>query len=65
MSYTRLWIALGAVLLISFAILAGVGLEIHSSAPPMAIEELEQLAAKAAQGGHVSELIPQERRGED
>jgi nitric oxide reductase subunit B len=35
MPYTRLWIALGAVLLISFAVLGGVGIEIQSSAPPM------------------------------
>jgi hypothetical protein len=39
--------------------------ELTVSAQPMAIEELEQLAAKAAQGGPVSELILQERRGED
>jgi nitric oxide reductase subunit B len=35
MSYKGLWIALGAVLVISFKVLAGVGVTIPSSAPPM------------------------------
>ena len=33
-------------------------------AQPLSVEELELLATKAAQGGPVSELIVQERRGE-
>jgi nitric oxide reductase subunit B len=32
---TRLWIALGVVLVVSFAVLGGVGLKIQSSAPPI------------------------------
>lgn len=35
MHNTRLWIALGVVLVISFAVLGGVGLEIQSGAPPI------------------------------
>src|SRR5215510_11288324 len=38
--------------------------ELAAGAQPLAVEELEQLATKAAQGGPVSELIVQERRGE-
>lgn len=35
MHNTRLWIALGVVLVVSFAVLGGVDLEIQSSAPPI------------------------------
>jgi hypothetical protein len=35
-----------------------------AGAQPLAVEELDLLATKAAQGGPVSELIVQERRGE-
>ena len=38
--------------------------ELAASAQPLAVEELDVLATKAAQGGPVSELIVQERRGE-
>jgi Ribbon-helix-helix protein, copG family len=38
--------------------------ELTARAQPLAAEELDRLAAKAAQGGPVSELIVQERRGE-
>jgi hypothetical protein len=38
--------------------------ELSARAQPITIAELERLAAKAAQGGPVSELIMQERRGE-
>src|SRR5262245_51442607 len=38
--------------------------ELAAGAQPLAVEELELLATKAAQGGPVSELIVQERRGE-
>jgi hypothetical protein len=38
--------------------------ELAASAQPLAVEELDLLATKAAQGGPVSELIVQERRGE-
>jgi len=35
MSYRKLWIALGFVLVISFAVLGGVGVKVLSSAPPI------------------------------
>ena len=35
MPYKNLWITLGAVLIISFAVLGGVGINIQSSAPPI------------------------------
>jgi nitric oxide reductase large subunit len=35
MSYRRLWIALGLVLTISFAVLSGVGIKVLKSAPPV------------------------------
>src|SRR5215468_5341310 len=35
MSYKRLWIALGLVLVISFAVLGGVGVKVMSNAPPI------------------------------
>ncbi len=35
MSYKRLWIALGVVLVVSFAVLGGVGVKILKSAPPI------------------------------
>ena len=35
MSYKRLWIALGLVLLVSFAVLGGVGVKIVNNAPPI------------------------------
>jgi nitric oxide reductase subunit B len=35
MSYKRLWIALGVVLVVSFAVLGGVGVRILKSAPPI------------------------------
>ena len=35
MSYRRLWIALGLVLVISFAVLGGVGVKVMSNAPPI------------------------------
>ena len=35
MSYRKLWIALGLVLVISFAVLAGVGIKVLKSAPPI------------------------------
>jgi len=38
--------------------------ELAAGAQPIAGEELDVLATKAAQGGPVSELIVQERRGE-
>jgi hypothetical protein len=38
--------------------------ELTAHAQPIAIEELKRLAAKAAQGGPVFELIGQERREE-
>jgi hypothetical protein len=38
--------------------------ELAAGAQPLAVEELELPATKAAQGGPVSELIVQERRGE-
>jgi len=38
--------------------------ELTAGAQPLAVEELELPATKAAQGGPVSELIVQERRGE-
>src|SRR5215510_6175176 len=38
--------------------------ELAAGAQPLAAEALELLATKAAQGGPVSELIVQERRGE-
>ena len=33
MSYRKLWIALGLVLVISFAVLGGVGIKVLKSAP--------------------------------
>ena len=38
--------------------------ELGAHAQPLTVEELDQLATKAAQGGPLSELIIQERRGE-
>ena len=38
--------------------------ELAAGAQPRAVEELDQLAAKVAEGGPLSELIVQERRGE-
>jgi hypothetical protein len=38
--------------------------ELVASAKPLTSEEMDQLATKAAQGGPLSELIVQERRGE-
>jgi hypothetical protein len=38
--------------------------ELAAGAQPLAIEELDRLAAKVAEGGPLSELIVQERRGE-
>jgi hypothetical protein len=38
--------------------------ELAAGAQPLAVEELAQLAAKVAEGGPLSELIVQERRGE-
>jgi hypothetical protein len=38
--------------------------ELTANAQPLTIEELDQLAIKAAQGGPLFELIVQERRGE-
>src|SRR5215472_13748227 len=35
MSYRRLWIALGLVLVISFAVLGGVGVKVLNDAPPI------------------------------
>ncbi|HUI80005.1 MAG TPA: nitric-oxide reductase large subunit [Bryobacteraceae bacterium] len=35
MTYTKLWIALGLVLVISFAVLGGVGVKVLNSAPPI------------------------------
>jgi nitric oxide reductase subunit B len=35
MSYKKLWIALGLVLAVSFAVLGGVGLKVLHSAPPI------------------------------
>ncbi len=35
MSYRRLWIALVLVLAVSFAVLAGVGVQVVNSAPPI------------------------------
>jgi nitric oxide reductase subunit B len=35
MSYKRLWIALALVLIISFAVLGGVGVKILNEAPPI------------------------------
>src|SRR5438093_9769067 len=35
MSYRKLWIALGLVLTISFAVLGGVGIKVLKSAPPI------------------------------
>jgi len=35
MSYKRLWIALALVLVISFAVLGGVGVKLINSAPPI------------------------------
>src|SRR5215470_5758683 len=35
MSYKRLWIALGLVLVISFAVLGGVGVKVLNNAPPI------------------------------
>lgn len=35
MSYRKLWIALGLVLVISFAVLGGVGIKVLKSAPPI------------------------------
>ncbi len=38
MSYRKLWIALGLVLAISFAVLGGVGIKVLNSAPPIPAE---------------------------
>jgi len=38
--------------------------ELTAHAQPLTVEELHQRAAKAAQGGPLSDLIIQERRGE-
>src|SRR5437762_4090463 len=38
MSYRKLWIALGLVLTISFAVLGGVGIKVLKSAPPIPSE---------------------------
>ena len=38
--------------------------ELAANAQPLTVEELDRLATKAAQGGPLSELIIQERRGE-
>jgi hypothetical protein len=38
--------------------------ELGTHAQPLTVEELDRLATKAAQGGPLSELIIQERRGE-
>src|SRR5207302_3387949 len=38
MSYRKLWIALGLVLAISFAVLGGVGIKVLKSAPPIPSE---------------------------
>jgi nitric oxide reductase large subunit len=35
MPYKKLWIALGFVLVISFAVLGGVGIKVLRSAPPI------------------------------
>ena len=35
MSFRKLWIALGLVLVISFAVLGGVGIKVLKSAPPI------------------------------
>ena len=35
MAYKKLWIALGLVLVISFAVLGGVGIKVLRSAPPI------------------------------
>src|SRR6476620_4117730 len=35
MSYRKLWIALGLVLVISFAVLGGVGVKVLNNAPPI------------------------------
>ena len=35
MSYKKLWIALGMVMVVSFAVLGGVGIKILTSAPPI------------------------------
>ena len=35
MSYKKLWIALGLVLVISFAVLGGVGVKVLHNGPPM------------------------------
>ncbi len=35
MSYEKLWIALAFVLVISFAVLGGVGVKVLTSAPPI------------------------------
>ena len=40
MNYKRLWIALGFVLVISFAVLGGVGIKVLKSAPPIPSEVL-------------------------
>jgi hypothetical protein len=38
--------------------------DLAANAQPLAVEELDQLASKVAEGGPLSELIVQERRGE-
>jgi nitric oxide reductase subunit B len=35
MTYKKLWIALALVLMISFAVLGGVGIKVINSAPPI------------------------------
>ena len=35
MSYRKLWIALGLVLIVSFAVLGGVGIKVMHNAPPI------------------------------
>jgi nitric oxide reductase large subunit len=35
MAHKKLWIALGVVLVISFAVLGGVGVKVLTSAPPI------------------------------
>ena len=35
MSYRKLWIALGLVLIVSFAVLGGVGIKVMNNAPPI------------------------------
>ena len=35
MNYRKLWIALGMVMAVSFAVLGGVGIKVLTSAPPV------------------------------